>query len=83
MSTAIDLIKKKWHVAKSNPLKILPQKKETYCIALQKFQPTVFIKVGSKSFQRFLKALQFNYKPFDVLRHILKGLWSHLFVYLL
>ena len=48
--------------------------KETYCFAVKQCPPTVFIKVGSDSFQRFLKALQFNYKPFDVLRHILKGL---------
>lgn len=46
MSTAFDLIKRKWHLVKPNIFKMLPWEKETYCFALKKCQPTVFIKVG-------------------------------------
>lgn len=61
-------------MVKSNVFKMLPWEKETYCFAVKKCQPTVFVKVGSDSSSGFLKPLQFNYKPFDVLRCILKVL---------
>lgn len=49
ISPAFDLIKRKWHVVKSNILKMLPRKKGTYCPALKECQLTVFIKVMLES----------------------------------
>lgn len=72
MSTAFNLIKMKCYMVKSINNVTMGGKK-AYCFALKEWQSTVFIKVESDSFQRSLKPLQFNYKPLDVLRCILKS----------
>lgn len=61
--TAFDAVKRKWHVVKSNILKMLPWKKGIDYFTLKQCQSTVFTKVECIRFHRFLKLLQLNYKP--------------------
>ena len=53
-------------MVKSKILKMLPWKKGIDSLALKEVQSTIFTKVERVRFHRFLKRLQFNYKPLDV-----------------
>lgn len=79
--TAFDAMKRKWHVVKSNILKMLPWKKGIYCFTLKECQSTVLTKVEHVRFHDFSNFFSLIISPLMFKMHFKSPLNPYIFFF--